>query len=151
MVLEAAFTLDAYLVLFNKLSAKFLMFSQSFFFFFILGEIDIFEAFNINVNTKGVTQVQGLAKEFGNAYKIGKSMPRMEQSNHVLDEIKSFLIRERRLVIIVNVKVKHFSFGTLFSVESKSRGIEFIIVLYDLQRLTKHWFNVPCHRRSARE
>ena len=58
----------------------------------------------------------------------------MELPNHVLDEIRSFLIREKRLVIIANVKVKHFSFGTLFSVESKSRGIEFKIVFYDLQR-----------------
>ena len=92
--------------------------------FFILGEIDLFEAFNIDMNTKGFTQVQGLAKEFGNAYKIGKSIPRIEQPSHVLDEIKNFLIKERRLVFIANVKVKDFSFGTLFSVESKSRGME---------------------------
>ena len=116
------------------------MFSQRFF-FFILGEIDLFEAFNINQNSKGFTQVQGPAKELGNAYKIGNSMPRMELPNHVLDEIRSFLIKERRLVIITNVKVKHFSFGTLFSVESKSRGIEFKIVFYDLQGFPMHWFN----------
>ena len=92
--------------------------------FFILGEIDLFEVFNIGMNTKGFTKVQGLAKEFGSAYKIGKSMLRIEQSSHILDEIKSFLIKERRLVFIANVKVKDFSFGTLFSVESKSRGME---------------------------
>jgi len=86
------------------------------------GEIDLFEAFNIDENTKGFTRVQGLAKEFGNAYKIGKSMLRMEQSNHVVDEIRSFLTGERRLILIANVKVKQFSFGTLFSLESKSRG-----------------------------
>ena len=78
-------------------------------------------------------------------------MPRMEHSSHVLDEIKNSLIKERRLVIIANVKVKHFSFGTLFSVESKSRGIEFIIVFYDLQGFPMHWFNVPRHRRFAGE
>lgn len=110
--------------------------------FFILGEIDLFEAFNIDENTKGFTQVQGLAKEFGNAYKIGKSMPRMEQSNHVVDEIRSFLTRERRLIIIANVKVKQFSFGTLFSLESKSRGIEFINAFNDLPGFSgTHWFN----------
>lgn len=92
--------------------------------FFILGEIDLFEAFNIDMNTKGFTQVQGLAKEFGNAYKIGKSIRRIEQSSHVLDEFKSFLIKERRLVFIANVKVREFSFGTLFAVESKRRGME---------------------------
>ena len=69
-------------------------------------------------------------------------MPRMEQSNHVVDEIRSFLIRERRLVIIANVKVKQFSFGTLFSLESKSRGIEFINAFNDLPGFSgTHWFN----------
>ncbi|KAJ7380253.1 hypothetical protein OS493_010968 [Desmophyllum pertusum] len=85
-------------------------------------EIDIFEAFSINLHTKGLKQVPGLAKESGNAFKIGTSMPRMEQSSHVLEVIKSLLIKQRRIVIIANVRVKPFSYGTLFSVESKSRG-----------------------------
>lgn len=93
------------------------------YFFFILTEIDIFEVFDINVHTTGLKQIQGLGSEAGNAYKIGKNMPRIEQSNHVVDEIRTLLIKERRIVVTANVKVKHFSFGTLFSVESKSRGM----------------------------
>lgn len=86
-------------------------------------EIDIFEVFNINVHTTGLKQVQGLANEAGNAFKIGKNIPRIEQPSSVVDEIRSQLIKEGRIAIIANVKLKHFSFGTLFSVESKSTSM----------------------------
>ena len=118
------YKLSRWVVILSQAVRRVIVVFTTFLLFFILGEIDLFEAFNIDTKTKGFTQVQGLATEFSIAYKIGKSMPRIEQSSHVLDEIKNFLIKERRLVFIANVKIKDFSFGTLFSVESKSRGME---------------------------
>lgn len=85
-------------------------------------EIDIFEAFSISPNTNGVEKVQGLDKESGDGYKIDKSISRMEQSVHFLEKVQTLLTSQRRMVIIANVKVKHYSSGTLFSVEPRSKG-----------------------------
>ena len=87
-----------------------------------LAEIDVFEAFNINSRTEGFKKVQGLGKETGDSYKIGKNIPRMAQSRQFLDKFQILLRNARRVAVIANVKVKHFSSGTLFSVESNGRG-----------------------------
>lgn len=85
-------------------------------------EIDLFEVFGINSNTEGVNQVQGLIRETGNAFKIGKHLPRMELSRQVLDTIRRMLIKERQIVVVANLKVKDFSHGTLFSMDAKISG-----------------------------
>ncbi|XP_066021545.1 LOW QUALITY PROTEIN: cartilage oligomeric matrix protein [Pocillopora verrucosa] len=85
-------------------------------------EIDLFEVFGINSNTEGVNQVQGLYRETGNAFKIGKHLPRMELSRQVLDTIRRMLIKERQIVVVANLKVKDFSHGTLFSMDAKISG-----------------------------
>ena len=86
-------------------------------------EIDIFKAFSISPNTNGVQKVQGLEKESGDGYKIDKNISRMEQSVHFLEKVQTLLTSERRMVIMANVKVKHYSSGTLFSVEPRSKGV----------------------------
>ena len=98
------------------------------FYLISVAEIDLFEVFGINSNTEGVNQVQGPIRETGNAFKIGKHLPKMELSRQVLDTITRMLIRERQIVVVANLKVKDFSHGTLFSMDAKISGTFFIVI-----------------------
>lgn len=98
------------------------------FYLISVAEIDLFEVFGINSNTEGINPVQGLYRETGNAFKIGKHLPRMELSRQVLDTIRRMLIKERQIVVVANLKVKDFSHGTLFSMDAKISGTFFIVI-----------------------
>ena len=91
--------------------------------------------------------MQGLAEESGDAYEIDANIPRMEQSRLFLDKIQTLLSKERRVVVMANVKVKHYSYGTLFSVEPRTKGVHFavckvIFVLWN-RCLLCNWFIKP--------
>lgn len=91
--------------------------------------------------------MQGLAKESGDAYEIDENIPRMEQSSLFFDKIQTLLSKERRVVVMANVKVKHYSYGTLFSVEPRSKGVHFAVckVIFVLcnRCLLCNWFIKP--------
>ena len=89
-------------------------------------EIDIFEAMDINAQTVGLQKVQGLEGESGDAYKIEENISRKELPSSYLEQIRFLLNNKRRMVIMANVKMMHHSRGTLFSLERRRKGMNWL-------------------------
>ena len=100
-------------------------------------EIDIFEAMDINAQTVGLQKVQGLEGESGDAYKIEENISRNELPSSYLEQIRFLLNNKRRMVIMANVKMMHHSRGTLFSLERRKKGMNWLTNIDDkLSRCT---------------